>query len=417
MSKIRAFRGIRPNQGKSELVASLPYDVMNRAEAKEMVSGQPESFLHVVRAEVDLPDTLDAYDPKVYAQGKETLDRFLKQGTLIQDDVPKLYIYRLIMNGRVQTGLVACASVDEYLQGKIKKHELTREAKEQDRIRHFDTCDANTAPIFLTYRQKPSITHEINEYIKFHNPTAQFTTEDDITHITWVIEDQATIQKILKEFESVEALYIADGHHRCASSAKVGQKRRQEHPEAGAEAEFNYFLSVIFPDEDLFIMDYNRVVKDLNGLSAKDFLEKVGQQFTVRAVKPEEAPYRPMEKGHFGLFLDGQWYELAIHPELMNSSDPVERLDVQLLQKYLLHPILGIEDPRTDERIDFVGGIRGLKELERRAQTDMKVAFSMFPTAMDELLGIADAGAIMPPKSTWFEPKLRSGLFVHSLKD
>lgn len=417
MSKIRAFRGIRPNQGKSELVASLPYDVMNRAEAKEMVSGKPESFLHVVRAEVDLPDTLDAYDPKVYAQGKETLERFLKQGTLIQDDVPKLYIYRLIMNGRVQTGLVACASVDEYLQGKIKKHELTREAKEQDRIRHFDTCDANTAPIFLTYRQKPSITREINEYIKFHNPTAQFTTEDDITHITWVIEDQTTIQKILKEFESVEALYIADGHHRCASSAKVGQKRRQEHPEAGSEAEFNYFLSVIFPDEDLFIMDYNRVVKDLNGLSAKDFLEKVGQQFTVRAVKPEEAPYRPMEKGHFGLFLDGQWYELAIHPELMNSSDPVERLDVQLLQKYLLHPILGIEDPRTDERIDFVGGIRGLKELERRAQTDMKVAFSMFPTAMDELLGIADAGAIMPPKSTWFEPKLRSGLFVHSLKD
>lgn len=413
MAKIKAFRAVRPNDGKSADVASLPYDVMNREEAKAMVQGKPDSFLHVVRAEVDLPDSLDAYDPQVYAKGRETLDAMIARGTLIQDEKPKLYIYRQLMNGRVQTGLVVCASVDEYENGQIKKHELTREAKEQDRIRHFDACDANTAPIFLTYRNRESLTTLVNDYIKFNKPNAEFRTEDDILHITWVIEDDETVQNIISEFARVEALYIADGHHRSASAAKVALKRRAEHPDADPEAEFNYFLAVVFPDNDLFIMDYNRLVKDLNGLSSEEFMKKASEKFDLR--EADHSPFRPMKKGHYGMYLDGKWYELAAKAEICRSDDPVERLDAQILQKNLLAPILGIEDPRTSERIDFVGGIRGLEELERRVQSDMKVAFALYPTSMDELLGIADAGKIMPPKSTWFEPKLRSGLFVHKL--
>lgn len=413
MAKIKAFQAVRPNEGKSADVASLPYDVMNREEAKAMVQGKPDSFLHVVRAEVDLPDSVDAYDDQVYAQSRKTLDEMIAKGTLIQDEKPKLYIYRQLMNGRVQTGLVVCASVDEYETDKIKKHEFTREAKEIDRIRHFDACDANTAPIFLTYRHRDEITKLVNDYIKFNKPNAEFRTEDDILHITWVIEDDETVQKIIKEFEQIDALYIADGHHRSASAAKVALKRRAEHPDAGPEAEFNYFLAVVFPDNDLFIMDYNRLVKDLNGLSSEEFMAKVSEKFELR--EAEQSPFRPMKKGHYGMYLDGKWYELTAKDEICQSDDPVERLDAQILQKNLLDPILGIEDPRTSERIDFVGGIRGLEELERRVEADMKVAFALYPTSMDELLGIADAGKIMPPKSTWFEPKLRSGLFVHKL--
>lgn len=417
MSDIRAFKAVRPAQGKSAEVASLPYDVMNRAEAKEMVVGKPHSFLHVVRAEIDLPDSVDAYADEVYKKGKDNLEQFVADGVMIQDERPKLYIYRQLMNGRVQTGLVACASVDEYLDNRIKKHEFTREAKEQDRIRHFDTCDANTAPIFLTYRHRDEIDQIVNDYIKFHKPNAEFRTEDDILHITWVIEEEEIIQKLLDEFKKVEALYIADGHHRCASSAKVGLKRREQFPNAPKEAEFNYFMAVIFPDEDLFIMDYNRVVKDLNGNDKEGFLKKVAEKFDIRPIDKAKGPYHPMAKAHYGMYLDGQWYEITAKPELCKDADPVERLDVQILQRHLLQPILGIDDPRTSERIDFVGGIRGLEELERRVSEDMTVAFAMYPTSMDELLGIADAGKIMPPKSTWFEPKLRSGLFVHRLND
>lgn len=414
MSDIRPFKAIRPREGKAASVASLPYDVMNRKEAAEMAKGNPDSFLHVVRAEIDLPDDVDIHAPEVYQKGKENLENFLSDGTMIQDESPRLYIYRQIMDGRVQTGLVACASVDEYLDGRIKKHELTLEAKEQDRIRHFDSCDANTAPIFLTYRQRDDVRHLINDYIKFHKPNAQFETEDQIIHMTWTIEEPDVIQAIIKAFQEVPALYIADGHHRCASSAKVGQKRRKEQPDAPADAEFNYFLAVIFPDEDLFIMDYNRLIKDLNGLSDEAFMEKLKGVFQIREVG--DKAYRPMAKGHYGMYFNKRWYELTLKPEFTASDDPVESLDAQILQREVLQPILGIDDPRTSSRIDFVGGIRGLDELRRRVdEGDMRLAFALFPTSMDELLGVADAGRIMPPKSTWFEPKLRSGLFVHRL--
>lgn len=414
MATIRPFRAIRPADAKAGAVATLPYDVMNREEARQMLVGHPESFLHVVRADADLPDSVDMHAPEVYTRSRETLDRFLAEGIMHQDEKPMLYIYRMIMDGRVQTGLVLCASVDEYLQGTIRKHELTLEAKEQDRIRHFDACDANTAPIFLAYRAKAEITGTINDWVKFHKPNVHFFSEDEVEHFTWAIDDDAVIRKLVELFAQVPALYIADGHHRCASSAKVGLKRRAEHPDAPADAEFNRFLAVVFPDEDLFIMDYNRLVKDLNGLSPEAFLARVGEKFSVREVGGSE-PYRPMAKGHFGMYLGGKWYELLIKAELVPADDPIERLDVALLQRHLLQPILGIDDPRTSDRIDFVGGIRGLGELEKRCHEDMTVAFSMYPTAMDELLGVADAGKIMPPKSTWFEPKLRSGLFVHKL--
>ena len=417
MSQIKAFKAIRPAAGKSAAVASLPYDVMNRTEAKEMVRGKKDSFLHVVRAEVDLPDSVDIHADEVYAKSRENLDKMLKEGVLIQDERPLLYIYRQVMDGRAQTGLVACASVDEYMDGRIKKHELTLEAKEQDRIRHFDTCDANTAPIFLSYRASAEVDKLIADYIAAHKPNADFTSEDGIQHITWVIEDEKVVEAIIAAFKKVEALYIADGHHRCASSAKVGAKRRQQYPDAPPEAEFNWFLAVIFPDKDLHIFDYNRVVKDLNGLSKEDFLARVREHFELSEADPAKCPYRPEKKGEYGMFLEGKWYVLRAKKDIAEVTDPVERLDVQILQKYLLGPILGIKDPRTDERIDFVGGIRGLKELEKRVNSDMKVAFSMYPTAMSELLAVADAGKIMPPKSTWFEPKLRSGLFVHKLSD
>lgn len=415
MSKIKGFRALRPAPGLAGDVASLPYDVMNRAEAKEMAAGKKHSFLNIVRAEINLPDSVDAYDPSVYELSRKTLDQYEKEGVLVQDDQECLYIYRQIMHGRVQTGIVACASIQEYMDNLIKKHELTREAKEQDRIRHFDACDANTAPIFLTYRHRPLIDQIVRDFIKFNKPSAQIETEDGIIHICWKIDNADLNKALIEEFAKVDALYIADGHHRCASAAKVGLKRREQFPDAGPEAEFNYFMAVIFPDDDLYVMDYNRVVKDLNGNSPEEFFEKVkAAGFTIKDV-PQDKPFRPMEKGVFGLFLDGRWYALEASPKMLEAKDPVERLDVQILQKYLLQPILAIDDPRTSERIDFVGGIRGLEELERRARGDMRLAFAMYPTSMDELLEIADSGAIMPPKSTWFEPKLRSGLFVHKL--
>lgn len=418
MSLIHPFKAIRPAKEYQDKIPSLPYDVMNRKEAKKMAEGNPMSFLHVVRAEINFPDDVDMYSQEVYDKSKEVLDDFVAQGALIQDEKPKLYIYRQIMDGRVQTGLVACASVDEYLSGDIKKHEKTLEAKQQDRTNHFDTANANTAPIFLTYRHRDTIDEIIRDYIKFHKPTYNFTTEDDITHIGWVIEEDDIIDRIVKEFQDVDALYIADGHHRSASAVSVGEKRRKEFPDAGPEAEFNYFMAVIFPDRDLFVMDYNRLVKDLNGNTKEEFMDKIKKNFDVREVAKEEEPFRPMAKAHYGMYLDGKWYELKAHDELLNTDDPVELLDVQILQKNVLDPILDIKDPRTSDRIDFVGGIRGLQELADRVDSgDFAVAFSMFPTSMDELLGIADAGKIMPPKSTWFEPKLRSGLFVHSLED
>lgn len=414
MAVVRPFKAIRPKEKLVEKVASLPYDVMNREEAKEMAKGNEYSFLHVVRSEIDVDDSVSQYDEIVYKTARKNLDKMIEDGILVQDDEPKYYIYRQIMFGRVQTGIVGCASIDDYINDIIKKHEFTRPEKEVDRINNFDYCDANTAPIFLTYRKNDELNKIINDWIKFHKPIYDFTSEDDITHIVWDIDDKEVIAKIQEIFNGIDYLYIADGHHRSASSVKVGLKRREENPNYTGEEEFNYFLSVIFPDEDLFIMDYNRVVKDLNGLTEEQFMEKVKEKFDVEEYKGEDQ-YRPQEKHTFGMYLDGKWYKLTAKEGTFDENDPVNRLDVAILQNNLLSPILGIENPRTDKRIDFVGGIRGLEELERRVTTDMKIAFSMYPTTIEDLISIADAGEVMPPKSTWFEPKLRSGLFVHRL--
>ncbi|MSS19133.1 DUF1015 domain-containing protein [Pseudoramibacter porci] len=413
MATIKAFRAIRPMPDKAADVAALPYDVYNRAEAREAVAGKPDSFLRVDRPETTMDPDIDLYDPAVYQQAKKNLDRLIDDHTLIQDDQKQFYLYELKMGDQVQTGLVACTSVDEYLNGTIKKHELTRSEKEQDRIHHVDVCDANTGPIFLTYRHREEIDRRVKA-IQEKEPVYAFTAEDGIRHRVWCVDDVRDIDGFVSDFGSVSALYIADGHHRAASAVKVAQMRRDAHPGYTGDEPFNYFLSVIFPDNQLAILDYNRVVKDLNGLTPEAFLDAVAKKCDVNKVKHA---YKPDRKGTFGMFLDDQWYALTIHDELVHSDDPVQSLDVSLLQEEVLSPILGIGDPRTDNRIDFVGGIRGLKELERRVHTDMTVAFSMYPTSINELMAIADAGLLMPPKSTWFEPKLRSGLFIHKLSD
>ena len=414
MAVVRGFKGLRPKEELVEKVASLPYDVMNREEAKKMAEGNEHSFLHVVRSEMDVADSVSQYDPSVYEMARKNLDEFQEKGILIQDEKPKLYIYRQLMNGRVQTGIVGATSIDDYMNNVIKKHEYTRPEKEQDRINNFDYCDANTAPIFLTYRKNDTINSIVNDWIKFHMPVYNFVSEDDITHIVWVIDADDIVKELTDLFAGIDYLYIADGHHRSASSVAVGKKRREANPNYTGDEEFNFFMSVIFPDEDLFIMDYNRVVQDLNGHSKEEFLSLVKEKFHVN---PVGEIYKPMEKKHYGMYLDNQWYELVAHEGLCDENDPVGRLDVSILQNNLLDPILGIDDPRTNKRIDFVGGIRGLEALEKRVQKDMKVAFSMFPTTMDDLISIADAGEVMPPKSTWFEPKLRSGILVHKLND
>lgn len=414
MAIVRPFKGILPKKELVEQVACLPYDVMNRVEAKAMAEGNPHSFLHVVRSEIDLPDTVGDYEPLVYETSRKTLDRFIADEIMSEDDQSNFYIYRQLMNGRVQTGIVGCTSIDDYLNDVIKKHEFTRPTKEVDRINNFDYCNANTEPVFLTYRKNDTINSIVNDWIKFHMPLYNFTTDDGITHIFWRIDDLELVNRIQGIFADTDYLYIADGHHRSASSVKVGLKRREENPQFTGDEEFNYFMAVIFPDEDLFIMDYNRVIKDLNGLSKDEFFDKVGKVFDIEPIGSDE-PYKPMTRATFGMYIDGTWYKITAKKGIFDANDPVDRLDVSILQKNILHPILGIENPRTDERIDFVGGIRGLKALEERVNAGWTVAFSMYPTTMDDLISIADAGEVMPPKSTWFEPKLRSGLFVHKL--
>ena len=415
MATLRAFKGIRPKKHWAKEVACLPYDVMNREEAKKMAEGNPKSFLHIVRSEIDMADSVDAHDDSVYDKAKENLENFLKKGIIFQEEKPCLYIYRQIFNGRVQTGIVGCTSIDEYLNDIVKKHEFTQPEKELDRINNIDRTDANTEPLLLAYRKDDSLNRIINNWIKFHMPEYNFTSEDAITHIVWVIDDDSAINEIREIFKNIEYLYIADGHHRTASSAKVGIKRRKENPDYDGMEEFNYFLSVLFSDEDLFIMDYNRVVKDFNGLTKEELFFQIKNKFDIAKCEGKEA-FKPMEEKTFGMYVDGSWYKLRAKPGTWNDEDPLERLDVSILQNNLLNPVLGIGNPRTDCRIGFVGGIRGLKELEYRVETDMAVAFSMYPTTMDDLLIIADSGMVMPPKSTWFEPKLRSGLFVHKLK-
>ncbi len=381
-----------------------------------MVIGNPYSFLHIDKAEIDLSPDIDLYDDKVYEKASENLQKMIADGVFIKDNSPMLYIYTLTMNGKSQTGLVSCTSIDEYLDGKIKKHELTREAKEKDRIRHVDTCNANTGPIFLTYKHREEISSIIENFKKNEPPVYDFVTEDDITHTVWVIDKEEIIKKLTDEFKKVSALYIADGHHRNASAVKVGLKRREEFPNFSEDDEFNFYLSVLFPDDQLFIMDYNRVVKDLNGLSDDEFFDKIREYFIISERGEKGSPYKPKKARAFGMYIGGKWFSLEAKENVGEGEDVVGRLDVSILQNYLLSPVLGIDDPRSDDRIDFVGGIRGLSELEKRVDSgEMKAAFSMFPTSMDELMEIADSGKIMPPKSTWFEPKLRSGLFIHEL--
>ena len=412
MAQIRPFKAYRPCKGMEERIAALPYDVYNRAEAHEVVKKNPESFLAVDRAETQFGEEVDTYADCVYEKADRMLREKIQEGKFVQDPTPCFYLYELTMDGHSQTGVVGCASIDDYRNNVIKKHENTRADKEEDRIRHVDTCSMQTGPIFLAYRAKEDLKEKIGE-LKKQAPVYDFVSEDGIGHRVWVIDNDSDVSMIEEAFGKIPAIYIADGHHRCASAVKVGLKRREQYPDYTGEEEFNYFLSVIFPDEELRILDYNRVVKDLNGLDATAFLTRIGEYFTVE--KKGQAPYRPTKKGMFGMYLEDEWYSL-VAKEKIKSEDAVEGLDVSLLQNYLLDPILGIKDPKTDKRIDFVGGIRGLGELERRVHTDMKVAFAMYPTSIAELFAVADAGRLMPPKSTWFEPKLRSGLFLHEIE-
>ncbi len=413
MAQIKPFMAVRPVEKLADRVAALPYDVYNRQEAKREVEREPLSFLKIDRAETQFPDEVDTYDPCVYQKAAELLAGMKKDGVYVSDPDRAYYIYRLTMDGRAQTGIVACASVDDYLDNVIKKHENTREEKEQDRIRHVDTLSAQTGPIFLAYRSKEEINEVVASVMEKEAPLYDFTAVDGISHTVWKVSETDQVKTIQDTFAGIDDIYIADGHHRAASAVKVGIKRRQEHPGYDGTEEFNYFLSVLFPDDQLMIMDYNRVVRDLNGLSTEDFLKKTEEIFTVSELG--DKAQSPQRKGQFTMYLEGKWYLLEASPEMLAESDAVKSLDVSLLQEYLLEPVLGIHDPRTDDRIDFVGGIRGLEELERRAGTDMKVAFAMYPTSIAELFAVADAGLLMPPKSTWFEPKLRSGLFIHEI--
>lgn len=412
---LKPFAAVRPRKDIAHKVAALPYDVMNSEEAREIVGDNEYSFLHVDKAEIDLDRNINIYDKIVYEKARNNLYEMINKGVLAKDNKKCLYIYRLIMDGIEQTGIVGCASIDDYLNNEIKKHEHTREEKEQDRINHVDICDANTGPIFLTYKYN----NEINGIIKSWTEKEaiyDFLAEDNIRHMVWIIDDEHIICNICNIFKNIDSIYIADGHHRSASAVKVGLKRRKEKPNYTGEEEFNFFLSVLFPHSDLRIMDYNRIVKDLNGLSTEEYMFRVSEKFNVNIYEGDE-PYRPSCKHTYGMYLGGKWYELTAKKGTYDPCNLVDRLDVSILQNNLLKPILGIEDPRTDNRVDFVGGIRGLKELELRVDNQKNgAAFSMYPTDIEDLMLIADAGEVMPPKSTWFEPKLRSGLFIHTLR-
>lgn len=411
MAVIRPFQCVRPRKDVADRVAALPYDVYNRQEAKKEVEREPLSFLKIDRSETNFDDSVDTYAPEVYQKAKEILNEEIARGIYEKDDSEAYYIYELTMNGRAQTGLVACASVDDYVNNVIKKHENTREDKEIDRITHVDTCSAQTGPIFLAYRAQDAINKRV-EANKEKEPVYDFTAVDGVKHRVWKMSDPEDVEAIRKAFENLNQIYIADGHHRAASAVKVGLKRRKENPAHTGKEEYNFFLSVLFPHDQLMIMDYNRSVTDLNGLTVPEFLEKIKENFEVEKVSGQ---VRPQEKGTFGMYLEDGWYVLKAKENLYEGKDAVGRLDVAVLQDYLLNPVLGIQDPRTDERIEFIGGIRGLSELEKKVKEGMKVSFSMYPTSITELFDVADQNLLMPPKSTWFEPKLRSGLFIHQI--
>lgn len=413
MARIEPFRAWRPQPHLAAQVASPPYDVLSSDEAREMAAGNPLSFLHVNKPEIDLPPGTDVYSDAVYAKGAENLRWLQAEGALVREPVPALYLYRQRMGDHVQTGLVAGASVDEYEADLIKKHEHTRRVKEDDRTRHVDALDANTGPVFLTYKARPEI-DALAERLTAVPPTYDFVAPDGIQHVLWVVADASDREALMDAFRRVPELYVADGHHRSAAATRIRAMRRESNPSHTGEEPYNFFLAVIFPDNQMKILDYNRVVRDLNGLESGAFIEAVGARFEVEPTSDA----KPRQPADFGMYLEGSWYRLRARPGTFPAGDPVRSLDVSILQDNLLAPVLGIGDPRSDERIDFVGGIRGLGELERRvASGDWQVAFALHPTSIDQLFAVADAGLVMPPKSTWFEPKLRSGLIVRPLDD
>ncbi len=413
MKLIKPFNALRPRPELASRVAAPPYDVLNREEAFAMAAGNPLSFLRINKPEIDVDPTIDAFDPRVYQRGAENLQRFIAEGILQRDSRSTFYVYKQVMGSHEQIGLVAAASVAAYEQGLIKKHEFTRPDKEDDRVNHIHTLGAQVGPVFLTYRAQPQIDALISGIVT-QPPEYDFVSDDGNRHVLWVVQDDATVQQLQAQFDAVDCLYVADGHHRSAAAQRVKDLRRQATAAPTGEESWNYFSAVIFPHNQMQILDYNRVVKDLNGLDDEEFLARL--QLCFKARFSREGAVKPRKEHEFSMYLGGQWYVLEALEGLWDEKDPVKRLDVSILQNNLLSPLLGIDDPRRDKRIDFVGGIRGLRALEQRVDSgECRVAFALYPTSIESLMAIADAGEVMPPKSTWFEPKLKSGLFVHVL--
>jgi len=408
---IKPFRALRPAAGQAPAVAAPPYDVLNTEEARQRARGRPSSFLHISKPEIDLPEGTDPYSAPVYATGAANLRRLVDGGVLVRDEKPHYYVYQLRMGEHVQTGIACVGSVVEYDRNRIRKHEFTRPDKEDDRVRQITALNAQTGPVLLAYRSHPGL-RQIIQAVTRGVPAAEVTADDGIGHSIWVVSDQEHVSAITRFVDAMDSLYIADGHHRSAAASRVAATRGEGNPRHSGDVDYNYFLCVAFPHDEMRILDYNRVVKDLNGQSAREFLARIAREFTVT---PAATQVRPARAGQFGMYLAGRWYQLDIRRDLI-PKDPVASLDVSLLQNYLLAPVLGIGDPRRDKRIDFVGGIRGLEELERRVDGgEMAVAFALFPTSLDALMAVADANQVMPPKSTWFEPKLADGLLSHVL--
>lgn len=413
MAKVKPFKGVRPPKALVEEVVSRPYDVLNSQEAREEAEGNEKSLYHIIKPEIDFEPGTDEHDPRVYEKAVEDFHKFQEKGWLVQDDKEQYYIYAQTMDGRTQYGFVVGAWVNDYTEGRIKKHELTRRDKEEDRMKHVRVNNANIEPVFFAFPDNAELEKIISEVTK-NEPEYDFVAPDGFGHTLWTIEDDTTIEKITKEFEKIPNLYIADGHHRSAAAALVGAEKARQNPNHKGDEEYNYFMAVAFPASHLKIIDYNRVVKDLNGLTPEEFLDKIGENFVIE--KKGKEIYRPNGLHNFALYLDGAWYSLTAKPGTYDDKDPIGVLDVTVSSNLILRDILGITDLRSDKRIDFVGGIRGLGELQKRVDSgEMKMALALYPVTMDQLIAIADSGNIMPPKTTWFEPKLRSGLVIHKL--
>ncbi|MBU0486386.1 MAG: DUF1015 family protein [Bacteroidetes bacterium] len=415
MAVLKAFRGVRPVKDKASLIAEVPYDVINKQESRDKVKSNPYSFLHVTKPEIDLPDTVGQYDPEVYLKGKGNWEKMVQDGMFFQDEKPCLYVYAQTMDGRTQYGIVGCASVDDYMNNVIKKHEKTLPAKEEERMNHIRVSGVQYEPVFFTYRHVEEIDAIVSGVIK-NEPEYNFVADDGFGHHFWVINEQEKIDRLIELFDKIPNTYVADGHHRTAAAALVGSEKRKNNPNYTGKEEFNYFLVVHFPDNQLYIIDYNRVVTDLNGLTDEAFFSKLNEVFEVEKIGAEI--YKPAKVHEFSMYYAGNWYKLTARKHTYDDNDPIGCLDVSVLSDHCLDKILGIGDLRKSKRIDFVGGIRGLGELKRRVDSgEMAVAFAMYPVAMEQLMTIADTDNIMPPKTTWFEPKLRSGLVIHSLAE